>query len=119
MRLRESELHQRFQEYNTTGEWFSLTPEISDYIENYAESGEDILRQDRHTSGDREYRKHNREKNLERKRKYREQNREKIRERDREYRQRPEIRERKRQVNKRRCRAKKRVANQQITLNFD
>ena len=43
MDICEKELHRRFKKYNTVGEWFRLVPEISTYVENFAESGQDVL----------------------------------------------------------------------------
>ena len=53
----ETELHQRFKEFQTSGEWFKIVPEISAFIENFAESGEDILDEARslHRGYNREY----------------------------------------------------------------
>ena len=46
MKSTEEVLHYQFKEYNTIGEWFRLVPEISAYIEEFTESGKDILKND-------------------------------------------------------------------------
>ena len=42
----EKDLHQRFQQYQTIGEWFRLVPEILNVIQESTESGQDILESD-------------------------------------------------------------------------
>lgn len=84
MLRREKEIHGQFKDYNTIGEWFRIVPEISAYVDEFAESGEDILELDCNS-----YREKVRQRNANR-----EYNREYRREYNREYHQRPEVKER-------------------------
>ena len=43
MLRREREIHRQFKKFRTVGEWFRLVTEISEYIEEFTECGEDIL----------------------------------------------------------------------------
>ena len=124
MKRREIEIHRQFKEFQTSGEWFRLVPEISAYIEDFTESGEDILdeachfRREYHRDYNRKYareryqnnpevrerqrenglkwRENNREYNRERKREWYINNKERADERRCEYRQLPEVKERER-----------------------
>ena len=108
MKRRETELHRQFEDYNTIGEWFRIDPEISTYIQEFAESGKDIMNQDyqrncedrRKQKRSREYKRENRGNTREYQREYYQRNREDRREYQREYRQRPEVRERERKRNR-------------------
>ena len=113
MKTREDELHSQFQKYNTIGEWFRLTSEISAYIEEFAECGADILAEDhqhyhkkkykrsQNSENDREYQREYYQRNKERikernseyQREYYQRNKKRRRDYMREYRQRPEARE--------------------------
>ena len=141
MKSREKELHRQFKEFQTSGEWYRLTPEISAYIEDFAASGEDILDEDRRLGNadmreyQREYhnqryqndpeyrqrlcknakktRENNREYDLKRKRDWYHNNKEKASERQREYRQRPEVKERNREYARKRYRRNHKVREYQ------
>ena len=106
----ETELHQRFKEFQTSGEWFKLVPEISAFIEDFAEPGEDILDEDHRLHrahhneryrNDPEYRERRREsnRNKEKRREYRQ--RPEVKEKRREYSQRPEVKEKQRKYHQR------------------
>lgn len=93
MKRVESCLHERFQKYNTTNEWFELTSEIISYIEEFTNSGDDVL-QVHHQNALHERSKRDGE--------YRQRPevRQRKRERGREYSRRPEVRERQREYYK-------------------
>ena len=113
MKTLEDELHSRFERYNTINEWFKLTSEISTYIEEFAESGINIMDEDHQRYHKNKYqRSKNSENDREYQREYYQRNKERIKERNseyqreyyqhnkkrrcdymREYRQRPEARE--------------------------
>ena len=78
----ERDLHNRFYEHSTVGEWFRIVPEISDYIKKSAESGQDILKKGHEQ---------------ERERRREQQQRPEVKERRREQRRRPEYKERRRE----------------------
>ena len=123
MDICEKELHRRFKKYNTVGEWFRLVPEISTYVENFAESGQDVL-ESHYQEVFQEYKEYcqnpevrERRREYDRKRYLEYHQRPEVkahkveyhecpevkarkREKDREYRQRPETRERTRQYNR-------------------
>ena len=91
MKRREKELHRQFKEYNTVGEWFRIVTEITAYIDEFAESGEDIMELDCNS-----YREKMRQRNANREKPQYKYDSEYRREYRREYRQRPEVKERRR-----------------------
>ena len=99
----EMDLHKRFKEHNTVGEWFRIAPEISDYIQKSAESGQDILkkgreqRREQRREQQREQRKTPEYKERRRKRRQRPEVKKRRQEENRKYRERPEYREQKRE----------------------
>ena len=112
MRHYETELQAQFQGYNTIGEWFRLVPEISAYIEEFTESGKDIMSEDYQHYYERKRESRDRESDQEYQREYYQRNlknrdRESDREYQREYRQRPEYgkknNERQREYYQRNC----------------
>lgn len=133
MRTLEGELHSRFEDYNTIGEWFRLVPEITAYIEEFAESGIDVMDEDhqryhkdkyqrsKNSENDREYQREyyqrnkerTKERNSEYQREYYQRNREDRRKYQREYRQRPEVRDRERKRNRERYRNNPEVRERQ------
>ena len=98
MKTHETRLHRQFQEYNTINEWFRLVSEISAYIEEFTESGENIMKEDYQCFNEHKYYQRTREKNREKQRKYQreyyQRNRKKRREYQLKYRQQPEVKER-------------------------
>ena len=100
MSSKERELHRKFQDYRTVGEWFRLVPEISAYIAEFTESGEDILKKDhqrfreRNCEGSRRRREDNPEYEHDRKSDWYQNNREEILVKNREHQHKKEVRER-------------------------
>ena len=121
----ERDLHRQFQKYNTVGEWFRLTPEISDYIKNFTELGKEILEEDRLRELQNNWRHKNLDYNRERQRRYQYnrynsdsefRNRERQRRRNR-YKNDPEYRQRKLESNSLRKPRKRRIiSDQTLTL---
>ena len=107
MRRCEYDLHIKFKEFNTIGEWFILSPEISNYIKDNSISGENILKEDHRKSLD------NRKRNLDRKKQYRERNKAKINEYNKEYRNRPEVR-----IRKSKARRKRKYGDGQLEIEY-
>ena len=124
MLKREKALHRKFKPHRTQGEWFMVIPEISEYIQEFAddELGQQILEDGREADikaqrkaqreryrSDPEYRKASREASRERYRsdpEYREARREAKRKADRErYRRDPKVREKQNKARRERYRS--------------
>ena len=67
-------------EHNTINEWFRLVPEISAYIDEFTESGEDIMPEDYQQYYERNRESRNHESEREYQREYYQRNRERRRE---------------------------------------
>ena len=90
LRSLESNLHSLFKVFAMQGEWFKLAPEVDNYIQEFTESGQDILKEDREKRNGKEREYKNRPEVRERKREtdriYRKNNREKRNEYNRRWR---------------------------------
>ena len=95
----ENQLKKRFKEYKTRGEWFLRVAEIDTYIQEFTESGQDVLEEDQQKNLDSQ-----RERERERIKdpEYRKQRRKTQREHDRERRKDLEYRERQHEYNRER-----------------